>query len=224
MRYIRFALITFVLCLSLFTFTFAYDVPTYDRNDFEAYYTDLLQSCVPVDYIPEICQFISNTEGLDYNFDALHLIYIESENDEQESFFYNPSNGESLNPTTMFMGIRSVDSSLFDYLYSNGLPNYVQNNKLPVSSLIEAQSVVENWRNNRYSSSSDDPSPGSGSGLDPVVSGSLSDVLGAISQMLASAVSWVGTVSNTVSTTPIFLFAFVLAFVPIGVNLFRRLL
>ena len=52
----------------------------------------------------------------------------------------------------------------------------------------------------------------------------LSGMLSNITSILTSAVSWVGTVSNTVTGDPLLLLAVVLPFVGFGVGLFRRLL
>lgn len=55
-------------------------------------------------------------------------------------------------------------------------------------------------------------------------SSSMSTVLGDVTSVLASAVSWVGTVSSTITSNPLLLLGVVLPFVGFGVGLFKRLL
>lgn len=52
---------------------------------------------------------------------------------------------------------------------------------------------------------------------------SLSTILSDITSVLSSAVSWVGTIGTTITSTPILLIGVVLGFVGFGVGLFRRL-
>lgn len=56
-----------------------------------------------------------------------------------------------------------------------------------------------------------------------VVASSLSGILGDITDVLTSAVGWVGTIGATIADTPILLIGLVLGFVGFGVGLFRRL-
>lgn len=51
----------------------------------------------------------------------------------------------------------------------------------------------------------------------------LSSVLGNITTALTSAVGWVGTIANTITSTPLLLVGCVLTFVGFGVGLFRRM-
>lgn len=52
----------------------------------------------------------------------------------------------------------------------------------------------------------------------------MATLLSTITQVFASAVSWVGTVATTISDTPLLLFGVVLGFIGVGVTLFRRML
>lgn len=51
----------------------------------------------------------------------------------------------------------------------------------------------------------------------------MASILSDITTVLTSAVSWVGTIGTTITSTPILLIGVVLSFVGFGVGLFRRL-
>ena len=52
----------------------------------------------------------------------------------------------------------------------------------------------------------------------------MADLLASVTTILASAVSWVSTVSSTITNTPILLLGVTLPFVGFGVGLFKRML
>ena len=75
-------------------------------------------------------------------------------------------------------------------------------------------------------SPSPSPTPSPVPDPEPIISSdmSLADVLDSISELLSASMSWVASVASSVSTTPIFLIAVILGFIPVGITLFRRLL
>ena len=48
-------------------------------------------------------------------------------------------------------------------------------------------------------------------------------MLSTITEVFTAAVGWVGTVANTISSTPLLLVGCVLGFIGVGVSLFKRM-
>ena len=52
----------------------------------------------------------------------------------------------------------------------------------------------------------------------------MTSIISAITEIFTGAISWLGTVSDTVAANPLLLFGVLISFIGVGIGLFKRLL